>query len=76
MPSQPKTAHRTALESLLSEITRKKTAMSDLSDQADGLTFDELETVVRHCVETDAVLTVAQAIILTHLDLTTTSVQS
>ena len=65
MPPPPETH---ALRTLLTEIQTKKNALAATSEEACNLDADELEDVVRHCVEIDAVLTVAQATILASLN--------
>lgn len=57
-----------ALQSLLMEINDKKTGLAATSEKACKLETDELEDVVRHCVQTDALLTVAEAIVLASLN--------
>lgn len=67
MPPEPRTTPTTALQSLLSEIHGKKDTLANMSEEACNLDTDELEAAVRHCVETDAVLCVAEAIVLASL---------
>lgn len=68
MPPGPTTTPKIALQSLLGEITTKKKALAEHSDLACKHDHDDLEEVVRHCVATDALLIVAQAIVLTSLN--------
>lgn len=68
MPPEPMTTPKIALQSLLNEIVDKMHALATTSREAFTLDSDEAERVVRHCVQTDALLTVAEAIVLASLN--------
>lgn len=71
----PQTTPKTALISLLSGIKFKRDALANTADDACDMDAAELEDLVRHCVKTDAVLCVAEAIVLASLN-AGTAVQS
>lgn len=65
MPQPPEIA----LRSLLNEINLKRDALAAQSEKACKLMAgDELQDIVSHCVGTDAVLCVAEAIALASLN--------
>lgn len=64
----PQTTPTIALQSLLSSVQAKSDALAKTSEDACEMADDNLEGIVRHCIETDAVLCVAEAIILASLN--------
>ncbi len=64
----PTTTPAIALESLLSEIKTKKAALASTSEEACKMDADDLEEVVRDYMANDAILTVAQAVVLASLN--------
>ena len=68
MPPEPETTPTIALQSLLEAIHTKQDALADTSERAAKLDVDELKEVVRHCIQTDALLIVAEAIVLASLN--------
>lgn len=68
MPPKPETTPTIALQSLLSEIHSKKHVLANMSKEARRTMDDEdRDAVIQLRIETDALLTVAEAIVLASL---------